>query len=114
LLKVAISRQLFGVQEYGVTEVKFREMLGHYGVHYIVIEPDFWADLKSMQMLVGLLHQRQFKLMTKIPIMSNREHIHSELEIYENMGPLSGGKNLLRVELPVSGIAVEGAVGQNR
>jgi len=61
LLKVAISRQLFGVQEYGVTEVKFREMLGHYGVHYIVIEPDFWADLKSMQMLVGLLHQRQFQ-----------------------------------------------------
>jgi 4-amino-4-deoxy-L-arabinose transferase-like glycosyltransferase len=114
LLKVAISRQLFGVQEYGVSEAKFREMLGHYGVHYIVIEPDFWADLKSMQMLVGLLHQSQFRLMAKIPIVSNREHIHSGLEIYENMGPLSGGKNLLRVELPVSGIAVEGAVGQNR
>src|SRR5208283_4393411 len=57
LLKVAIHRDLFGVQEFGVTEARFREMLGHYGVHYIVIEPDFWPDLKSMQMLIGLLHQ---------------------------------------------------------
>lgn len=114
LLRVAIDRRLFGVQEYGVSDVKFKDMLGHYGVHYIVIEPDFWADLKSMQMLVGLLHQDQFRLMTKIPVESNRERINSGLEIYENLGPLSQGKTLLRVELPVSGIAVEGTVGQNR
>jgi 4-amino-4-deoxy-L-arabinose transferase-like glycosyltransferase len=115
LLKVAIHRDLFGVQEFGVTEVKFKEMLQRYGVHYIVIEPDFWNDLKSMQMLVALLHQDQFKLLRKIPIVSNREHINSELEIYENTGPmLPGKKNLLKVELPVSGISVEGTVGQNR
>ena len=114
LLRVAIHRDLFGVQEFGVTEAEFREMLGHYGVHYIVVEPDFWADLKSMQMLIGLLHQDQFKLMTKVPIVSNREHIRSELEIYENLGPLSRGKTQLRVEAPVSGIAVEGTVGQDR
>jgi hypothetical protein len=115
LLKVAIHRDLFGVQEFGVTEVKFKEMLQRYGVHYIVIEPDFWNDLKSMQMLVALLHQDQFKLLRKIPIVSNREHINSELEIYENTGPmLPGRKNLLKVELPVSGISVEGTVGQNR
>lgn len=114
LLKVAIHRDLFGVQEFGVTEAKFRDMLGHYGVHYIVVEPDFWADLKSMQMLIGLLHQDQFKLLTRVPIVSNREHIKSELEIYENLGPLTRGKNLLRVEAPVSGIAVEGTVGQDR
>ena len=89
-------------------------MLGHYGVRYIVIEPDFWFDLKSMQMLVTLLHQDQFRLLTKVPVVSNREHIKSGLEIYENLGPLSQGKSLLRVELPVSGIAVEGSVGQNR
>jgi hypothetical protein len=114
LLRVAIDRRLFGVQEFGVTDVKFKEMLGHYGVRYIVIEPDFWFDLKSMQMLVTLLHQDQFRLLTKVPVVSNREHIKSGLEIYENLGPLSQGKSLLRVELPVSGIAVEGSVGQNR
>ena len=114
LMRVAIHRDLFGVKEFGVTEAKFKGMLGHFGVHYIVVEPDFWADLKSMQMLVGLLHQDQFKLLTKIPIVSNREHILSSLEIYENLGPLSQGKNVLKVELPVSGIAVEGTVGQDR
>jgi Dolichyl-phosphate-mannose-protein mannosyltransferase len=114
LLKVAIHRDLFGVQEFGVTEARFKEMLGHYGVHYIVIEPDFWPDLKSMQMLLALFHQDQFKLLTKIPVISNREHIQTVLEIYENTGPiLQGGKNLLKVELPVSGIAVEGSVGQD-
>ncbi len=115
LLKVAIHRDLFGVQEFGITEARFKEMLGHYGVHYIVIEPDFWPDLKSMQMLVALLHQDQFKLLTQIPVLSNRERITTVLEIYENTGPiLQGGRNLLKVELPVSGIAVEGTVGQNR
>jgi 4-amino-4-deoxy-L-arabinose transferase-like glycosyltransferase len=114
LLKVAIHRDLFGVQEFGVTEARFKEMLGHYGVHYIVIEPDFWPDLKSMQMLLALLRQDQFKLLTKIPVISNREHIHTVLEVYENTGPiLQGGKNLLKVELPVSGIAVEGSVGKD-
>ena len=114
LMRVAINRSLFGVQEFGVSEVKFRSMLEQYGVRYIVIEPDFWPDLKSMQMLASMTHQGQFRLLTTIPISSNRERIRSNLEIYENLGPLSVGKNTLRVELPVSGIAVQGTVGQSR
>ncbi len=114
LLKVAVDRRLFGVQEFGVTETQLKDMLGRYGVRYIVMEPDFWSDLKSMQMLVGMVRQGQFKLLTKIPIHSNREPIHSQIEIYENLGPVSQGKNLLRVELPVSGISVEGSVGQKQ
>src|SRR5271165_35527 len=113
LLRVMMVRSMFGVEDLGVSQAQFKQMLGRYGVRYIVIEPDFWADLKSMQMLVDLLHQDQFKLMTKFPIVSNREHIQSQLEIYENLGPLSEGKNLLRVELPVSGLMVEGKVGSN-
>ena len=112
LLKVAVDRQLFGVQEFGITEAHFKEMLERYGIRYIVIEPDFWSDLKSMQMLVGLVRQDQFKLLARIPIQSNRDKSHSQIEIYENLGPLSQGRNLLRVELPVSGISVEGSVGQ--
>ncbi len=114
LLRVMMVRSMFGVKELGITEEQFKEMLGQYGVRYIVIEPDFWSDLKSMQMLVGLLHQDQFKLLTKIPVVSNREHIQSPLEIYENLGPVSQGKNLMRVELPVSGITVEGRVGTDK
>jgi len=112
LLKVAIHRDLFGVKELGVAETKLKEMLGHFGVHYIVIEPNFWNDLQSMQMLVQTLHQDQFKLLNTISTVNNREHNGTTLEIYENLAPLSPGKNVLRVELPVSGIAVEGKVGQ--
>ena len=114
LLRVAVDRRLFGVQELGVTEAKFTEMFERYGIRYIVVEPTFWSDLQSMQMLVRVLHEDQFKLLTTIPVMSKREHSDSQLEIYQNLGPVSQGKNVLRVELPVSGIAVEGKVGQER
>ena len=114
LLKVAIDRDLFGVQELGVSEAKFRDLLGHYGVRYIVAEPDFWNDLQSMQMLVAVLHQGQFKLLTAIPIASNFPHKDSRLEIYENLAFVARGKNPLRMELPASGIAVEGTVGQEQ
>ncbi len=118
LMRVAVHRHLFGVKEFGVTEAKLRDMLGNFGVRYIVVDPDFWNDLQSMQMLVGLLHQDQFKLLTTqqttIFDMNKREHNMSRLEIYENMGPVSQGKNALKVELPVSGITIEGTVGRDR
>jgi hypothetical protein len=114
LLRVNMMRSMFGVKELGVTEDQLKYMLQHYGVRYIVLEPDFWNDLKSMQMLVGLLHQDQFKLLTKIPVASNQERMQSELEIYENLGPVSEGRNLLKVELPVSGLTVEGNVGRKK
>src|SRR5271157_3073615 len=114
LLRVAIDRHLFGVQELGVTEARFRELLGYYGVGYIVAEPDFWNDLQSMQMLVAVLHQDQFKLLTTIPVVSNLPHKDSRLEIYQNLVSGARGKNSLKMELPASGIAIEGKVGQER
>ena len=112
LLRVAIHRDLFGVQELGVAETKLKDMLGRFGVHYIVLEPEFWNDLQSMKMLVRVLHQDQFKLLNTISAVNYREHNGSPLEIYENLAPLAQGKNALKVELPVSGIAIEGTVGQ--
>jgi 4-amino-4-deoxy-L-arabinose transferase-like glycosyltransferase len=114
LLNVAIDRRLFGVQELGISEAKFREMFERYGIRYIVAEPGFWTDLQSMQMLMRVLHEDQFKLLARIPVVSNRERKESPLEIYQNLGPASQEKNGLRVELPVSGIAIEGKVGQDK
>ena len=114
LLRVAIDRRLFGVEELGITETKFREMFERYGIRYVVAEPGFWDDLQSMQMLVRVLHEDQFKLLTTIPVVGNRERKEPPLEVYQNLGPVSQGKNVLRVELPVSGIAVEGKVGKDK
>ncbi len=114
LLRVPEDRRLFGVTELGVTESQFRDMLQRYGVRYIVLEPNFWMDLKSMQMLVRILHQDQFRLLTTVPVVSNREHDESQLEIYENLAPVSAEKDVLRVELPAFGLTVEGKVGQGK
>ncbi len=114
LLSVPEDRRLFGVRELGVSESGFKDMLGRYSVRYVVLEPSFWNDLQSMQMLVRVLHQDQFKLLTTIPVSGNRERDESQLEIYQNLGPISQGKNLLRVDLPAYGITVEGKVGQER
>jgi len=114
LLRVPNDRRLFGVKELGVSEDQFRDMLGHYGVRYIVLEPSFWNDLQSMQMLLRVLHQDQFKLLTTIPVVSNREYHESQLEVYQNLGLISQGKNLLKLELPISGITVEGRVGKGK
>ena len=32
-------------------------MLGRYGVRYVVLEPNFWNDLQSMQMLVRMVRR---------------------------------------------------------
>jgi hypothetical protein len=113
LLRVAIHRDLFGVKELGVAEDNLKGMLGRLGVHYVVVEPEFWGDLQSMKMLVAVLHQDQFKLLNTISAVNYREHNGSQLQIYENLAPLAQGKNVLKVELPVSGIAIEGTVGHD-
>ena len=114
LLQVAVDREKFGVTEIGVNEMQFRQMLQQYGVRYIVLEPSFWNDLQSMQMLVRTIHEGPFKLLRTIPIVSNFQHTDQKLEIYENMGNLATGKSLLRIELPVSGITVQGQVGKEK
>lgn len=114
LLRVAVDREKFGVKELGINESQFKDMLRQYGVRYVVLEPKFWNDLQAMQMLVQSLHQDQFKLLARIPVVSNRNHGDTQLEVYENVGDLAKGKNLLRIELPVSGITVEGKVGKEK
>ena len=87
LLVVMEDRRLFGVKELGVSESQFEDMLGRYGVRYIVLEPNFWNDLQSMQMLVRVLHHDEFKLLATVPVTGNPERDESHLEIYQNLNP---------------------------
>jgi 4-amino-4-deoxy-L-arabinose transferase-like glycosyltransferase len=113
LLRVAQRREL-GVEELDVTPVQTGEMLNRYGVKYIVSQPNFWDDLSNMQMLQNVLHTRQFRLIATIPVGSNVNHTDRELEIYENLGPLSKNKERIRLELPIVGIVVQGIVGRGK
>ena len=114
LLSVPEDRRLFGVTELGVSEAGFRDMLRRYDVRFVVLEPNFWNDLRSMRMLVSVLHESQFKLLRTIPVSGDHEPTESHLEIYQNLGPAATGENVLRVELPAFGITVEGKVGETK
>jgi len=114
LLSVPEDRRLFGVTELGVSESDFKDMLRRYDVRFVVLEPNFWNDLRSMQMLVRVLHESQFKLLRTIPVGGDHEPTESHLEIYQNLGPAATGDNVLRVELPAFGITVEGKVGESK
>jgi hypothetical protein len=113
LLKVA-QRRALGVEELHVTAAETADMLNHYGVKYVVNQPNFWDDLKNMQMLQGVLHTAQFRLVATIPVASNVNHEDQQLEIYENLGPINkSGRQRIRLELPIIGSAVEGTIGQS-
>jgi hypothetical protein len=114
LLRVPEDRRLFGVTELGVSESDFKDMLRRYEVRFVVLEPNFWNDLRSMQMLVSVLHGNQFKLLTTIPVAGDHEPTESHLEVYQNLGPVATGQNVLRVELPAYGLTVEGKVGESK
>ena len=114
LLSLVGNRYLFGVKEVGVTEPELQQMLVRYGVRYIVLQPNFWSDLKSMQMLVELLRQDQFKLLKTVPVVGYQEDDEGQLEIYQNLRPSSQEPNLIRLQLPAFGITVEGKVGHEK
>ena len=114
LLTVLGNRHLFGLKELGVGENQFKDMLGRYGVRYIVLEPNFWNDLQSMQMLVRVLHEDQFRLLKTIPIRGDHERDELQLEIYQNLSPTSEHRNLIRFDLPAFGVSVEGRVGREK
>ena len=112
LLRVAQRREL-GVTELKMTAADTVDALNRYGVKYIVSQPNFWDDIKNMQMLQDLLHGPQFRLVATIPVTSNVNHEDHTLEIYENLGQVStAGRQRIRLELPIIGATVEGTIGQ--
>ena len=112
LVRVAINRNLFGLQELGVSESRLKQMLEQLGVRYVVVEPNFWNDLQSMHMLAGILHKDHFRLLTAISTANNWSPTTRSWRSMKS-APVSKGRNVLKVEFPMSGIAIEGTVGQD-
>jgi hypothetical protein len=111
LLRVAQKREL-GLQELNVSEAGIVDMIGRLGISYIVDQANFWDDLKNMQELQRVLHSPQFRKVAVIPVLSNVDHSDRELEIYENLAWVrASGKERIRLELPIIGMQVEGAIG---
>jgi len=114
LLSLRGNRFLFGVKDLGVTEQQFQQMLGQYGVRYVVAQPNFWSDLQSMQMVSRVLHRDQFKLLTTVPIIGDGEPDEAELEIYQNLSPAAQRRTSIQFDLPAFGLTIRGNIGTGK
>ena len=89
LLKVKIKREL-GVEQRDIAQEQLAAALNRYGVSYIVNEPEFWGDLKVMQVLQEVLHTPQFVKIGEIPVRGTISHADHKLEIYRNLHYVPG------------------------
>jgi hypothetical protein len=111
-LLLRVRQRWLAADELKLTGAETGEMLNHYGVKYVVSQPNFWGDLKNLQMLQGVLHSPQFRLVATIPITSNVNHEDQQIEIYENLEPINKtGRQRIRLELPIIGQTAEGTLG---
>ncbi len=110
-LRVTQRREL-GVEELGVTPEQIRDTLNRYGVRYIVNQPNFWDDLKTMQELQGVLRGPEFRQMATIPVSANVSHADRQLQIIENLTASKSTKQQIQMELPIIGAHVKGTIGR--
>ena len=114
LLLLKGNRFLFGVKDLGVTDQQFEEMLGRYAVRYVVMQPNFWSDLQSMQMVARVLHGDQFKLLRTVPVTGDGEPDEAELEIYQNLTADAQQRRPVTFDLPAFGVTIQGNVGPEK
>lgn len=109
LLRLAVRREL-GVEERDYSEDEIRNMLGRYGVRYVVAQTDFWTDLTPMARLQNMLRTPQyFERVASIPIVSNPTVEDRELVIYKNLGEVREGGQI-QLDLPIIGRSVQGTL----
>lgn len=113
LLMVEGNRFVSGAKELGIGEEQFIDMLRRYGVRYVIIEPNFWSDLSSMQMLARVLHRATFRLLATIPVVGDRDPDETQLEIYQVTEAASQPKAKIRFDLSGYGVVIEGNIGRD-
>jgi hypothetical protein len=112
LLRVTQRREL-GVVDRGIPADQIAAMLNNYGVAYVVSEPGFWDDLKSMRELNEVLNSH-FSKVAEIAVTSNVPHTDRRLELYKNRTDVANvPRHLIRLELPLINAVVEGELGKN-
>ncbi|MCX5700292.1 MAG: glycosyltransferase family 39 protein [Candidatus Omnitrophica bacterium] len=109
LFKYAAHREL-GIEDYGLTELKILDVVDKYNVSYIVNQPDFWLDLKSMQRFQKILHYPQFKKIAHVTLFSNYNVLDKEVVIYHNTKYTDKLLPNLKLSIPIIGIEVEGSI----
>jgi len=108
-LKITVSRDR-GLEELPVPAAAMSEMMNRLGVTYVVHEPGYMNDLKVMREFESLLHSSQFRLVSTIPTETDGIRGGQRVDIYENLAPMNHSPEHVRLDLPIIGISIEGAI----
>lgn len=113
LLSVAVRREI-GVKQKELSEEVIAERINQLGIHYVVAQPAFWADLEVMRRLENVLRGPQFEVVSRVETPANHKAHESELVIYRNLGEVAKGPIDLRIDLPIIGREVSGSTNSSR
>src|SRR5271165_5502631 len=61
-----------------------RQIFDHYGITYVVFQPDFWMDLPSMAAMQNYVYSDRFGKVAKLPISANVPLHDREIVIFKN------------------------------
>ena len=109
LLSISIRREL-GVEQQNYSEQQIGDLIGEYGVHYVVAQPDFWTDLEQMARLQNVLQSDRFEHVHTIPTPANYPAHEKELRVYRNLGPVKEGPINLSISLPIIGRQIDSEI----
>ncbi|GGC97047.1 ArnT family glycosyltransferase [Undibacterium terreum] len=102
LLSVSVRREL-GVAEKDLNEAEINDKINQLGIHYLVVQPGFWADLAVMKKFEHMLATGKFEEVARIPTPSNYDAHEKELVIYKNLGEVNDKPSALELGLPIIG-----------
>lgn len=105
LLRVAVRREA-GLNERSVSPEDLDRLFHDYDIKYVVLEPQFWADLQNMRMFVDYVESPRFQLLHAVEVRSRPQQTDRVLKIYENRMPRASKPKPLTIELDMVGRSV--------
>src|SRR3954454_18454778 len=88
LLRVAVERER-GIREAVLDQKQIAQELRDFGVSLVVIQPDFWSDLRIMRDLSAVLRGPNFKEVARFPITGQRHPDEETIVVYQPTYPVA-------------------------
>ena len=119
LLRVAVERKR-GVGQRDLDQAAILTLMKRLGVALVVVQPDFWDDLREMRRFYAVLHTSDFTPVARFPITgdvgihNSAGHPDNLIEIYRPTYKVTPPRGVLDLAMPIIGEHFTGAVPSSR
>jgi hypothetical protein len=110
LLRVAVERER-GVGQADLDDKQIADALRDYGVGLIVVQPNFWSDLREMARFSAVLRTPDFERVASFAITGTVAHLDHTIEIYKPTYPVEQTRRALQLDMPIIGETFHGNSG---